>query len=107
LGLPVLGWQDAAGKRNQVFKSGFETKGAAQSALRDAITEHEMKRGRTTQQVNLLGRRTWGFVLGESVGTMEASRAGRWQNRPERPKSKGGKLVARGCCIASGLISWF
>jgi len=57
--------KDAAGKRNQIFKSGFDTKGAAQSALRDAITEYETKTGRITEQVDVLGRQTWGFTLGE------------------------------------------
>src|SRR5712691_9218439 len=68
--------KDARGKRNQVFKSGFATKGAAQSALRDAITEHEKTYGRITEQVNLLGRSTWGFVLGDqNCGGFESSEA--------------------------------
>jgi hypothetical protein len=58
--------KDAAGKRNQIFKSGFATKGAAQSALRDAITEYETKCGRITDHVDVLGRRTWGFVARRS-----------------------------------------
>jgi integrase len=57
--------KDAAGERNQIFKSGFATKSAAQSALRDAITEYETKCGQITEHVDLLGRRTWGFVLGD------------------------------------------
>src|ERR1700733_2466177 len=57
--------KDAAGERNQIFKSGFATKSAAQSALRDAITEYETTCGRITEHVDLLGRRTWGFVLGD------------------------------------------
>jgi integrase len=64
--------KDAAGNRNQVFKSGFATKGAAQSALRDAITEYETKCGRITERVDPLGRRTWGLVLGDqSFGGFE------------------------------------
>src|ERR1035438_2636799 len=67
---------DAAGKRNQIFKSGFATKGAAQSALRDAITEYETKTGRITEQLDLLGRRTWGFVLGDkSCAALESREA--------------------------------
>jgi len=54
--------KDAAGKRNQIFKSGFVTRGAAQSALRDAITEYETKCGQIIEHVDLLGRRTWGYV---------------------------------------------
>src|ERR1700674_1649118 len=57
--------KDATGKRNQIFKSGFATKGAAQSALRDAITEYETKCCTITERVDLLGRRAWRFVLGE------------------------------------------
>jgi len=57
--------RDAAGKRNQIFKSGFATKGAAQSALREAITEYETKRGRITEQVGVHGNRTWSYVLGD------------------------------------------
>jgi len=65
--------KDAAGRRNQIFKSGFATKGAAQSALREAITEYETKAGRITEQVDVLGRRTWGFVLGDkSCGGFES-----------------------------------
>jgi integrase len=33
--------------------------------LREAIAEYETKCGRITVQVDLLGRRTWGFVLGD------------------------------------------
>src|ERR1700674_4884975 len=66
----------ASGKRNQIFKSGFATKGAAQSALRDAITEHETKSGRITERIDLLGRRTWGFVLGDqNCGSFESREA--------------------------------
>ncbi len=57
--------KDAAGERNQIFKSGFSTKGAAQSALRDAITEYQTKCGQITEHVDLLGRRSWEFVLGD------------------------------------------
>jgi len=68
--------KDAAGKRNQIFKSGFATKGAAQSALRDAITEYQTKCGQITEQVDLLGRRTWGYVLGvENRGRFESRAA--------------------------------
>ena len=66
----------ASGKRNQIFKSGFATKGAAQSALRDAITEYETKSGRITERIDLLGRRTWGFVLGDqNCGSFESREA--------------------------------
>ncbi|MDP8988619.1 MAG: site-specific integrase [Acidobacteriota bacterium] len=84
--------KDAAGKRNQVFKSGFSTKGAAQSALRDAITEYEMKAGRITEQVDLLGRRIWGFVLGdkscvdfESREAAESARMAEIERREAKP----------------------
>src|ERR1700730_2740103 len=84
--------KDATGKRNQIFKSGFATKGAAQTALRDAITEHETKTGRITEQVDLLGRRTWGFVLGdkscvgfESAGAAENARTVEIKRREAKP----------------------
>jgi integrase len=57
--------KDAAGKRNQIFKSGFATKGAAQSALREAITEYETTCGLIAEHVDVLGRRTWGYALGD------------------------------------------
>ena len=84
--------KDVAGKRNQIFKSGFATKGAAQTALRDAITEYETKCGRITDQVDLIGRRTWGFVLGEQdyVGfesreVAEAARLAEIKKREAQP----------------------
>jgi len=68
--------KDAAGRRNQIFKSGFATRGAAQSALRDAITEYETKCGQITEHVDLLGRRTWRYVLGdENRGGFESRAA--------------------------------
>jgi integrase len=68
--------KDATGKRNQIFKSGFETKGAAQSALRVAISEYESKSGRLTEEIGLLGRRTWAYILGEkTVGGFESRSA--------------------------------
>src|ERR1700720_1945720 len=68
--------KDVSGKRNQIFKSGFTTKGTAQSALREAITEYETKCGRITEQVDVLGRRTWGFVLGDqNCGGFESREA--------------------------------
>jgi integrase len=68
--------KDVAGKRNQIFKSGFTTKGAAQAALREAITEYATKFGRITEQVDLLGRRTWGYVLGDqNCGGFESREA--------------------------------
>ena len=72
--------KDAAGKRNQIFKSGFATKGAAQSALREAITEYEAELRPDHGAGGLLGRRTWGFVLGDqSCGRLskQGSRGGR------------------------------
>ena len=86
--------KDGAGKRNQIFKSGFATKGAAQSALRDAITEYETKCGHITEHVDLLGRRTWGYVLGDQ------NRGGASREAAERrewPKSKGGRPNLRWC----------
>jgi hypothetical protein len=59
--------KDATGKRNQIFKSGFETKGAAQSALRTAIAQYETKSGKLIEEIGLLGRRTWAYVLGEKT----------------------------------------
>ena len=52
---------------DQIFKSGFETKGAAQSALRKAIAEYETKSGKLIEEIGLLGRPTWAFVLGEKT----------------------------------------
>jgi len=89
--------KDASGKRNQIFKSGFATKGAAQTALRDAITEYETKCGRITDQVDLIGRRTWGFALGEQsfVGfdTREGAEAARMAEI-ERREAKPAVVVA-------------
>jgi integrase len=80
--------KDASGKRNRIFKSGFATKGAAQSAVREAITEYETKCGRITEQVDVLGRRTWEFVLGdqncggfESRGAAENARTAEIERR--------------------------
>ena len=66
--------KDPDGNRNQVFKSGFATKGAAQTALRDAIIEYETKCGRITEHIDPLGRRTWGFVVGDQNAGGFASR---------------------------------
>ncbi len=74
--------KDGAGERNQIFKSGFTTKGAAQSALRDAITEYETKCGHITEHVDLLGRRTWGYALGdENRGGAEKARMAEIERR--------------------------
>src|SRR4051812_8148724 len=43
-GYYFLAGKDEAGKRIQLTKSGFETKGAAADALRDAIRDFEAKR---------------------------------------------------------------
>jgi Phage integrase, N-terminal SAM-like domain/Arm DNA-binding domain len=83
--------------RNQIFKSGFATKGAAQSALREAITEYETKCGRITEQVDLLGRRTWGFVVGDqNRGGFESSEAAENGRTAEieRREAKPGVVVA-------------
>src|SRR5262245_60476156 len=59
--------RDSNGKRIQVFKSGFETKGAASTAARDAIAEYEKTHGKITQHRGILGTVTWGFAFrGES-----------------------------------------
>ena len=57
--------RDQDGKRIQVFKSGFETKGAASTASRVAIEEYEKTHGKLTQHRGILGRVTWGYVFGE------------------------------------------
>jgi integrase len=58
---------DENGKRLQIYKSGFETKKAAEKAQREAIAEYDTKCGRITQHIGLLKQRTFGYVLGETT----------------------------------------
>ena len=61
--------RDQDGKRIQIFKSGFQTKGAASKASRAAIEDYENTHGEVTQHRGILGRITWGYVFGEEKKT--------------------------------------
>lgn len=63
------------GKRQQIFKSGFETKGAAKDALDKALQEQEVHTGRITQEKGILGRRVWAFAVGVERDTGFSSKA--------------------------------
>src|ERR1017187_8564174 len=57
--------RDPDGKRIQIFKSGFETKGAASKASRAAIEDYEKTHGKVTCHRGILGRISWGYIFGE------------------------------------------
>jgi len=49
------------------MKGGFETKGAAETAKRDAIAEYERTHGSLSRHRGALGTMTWGYSLGEET----------------------------------------
>lgn len=64
-----LAGRDQNGKRINPFKSGYETKGAASAALRNAILDYERTHGKITKQRGILGTITWSYILGEETKT--------------------------------------
>jgi len=64
-GYTFVAGRDDNGKRIQVFKSGFPTKGAAEAACKDAINECEATRGKITREADVRGRRVWAISLGD------------------------------------------
>jgi integrase len=62
-----LAGRDQNGKRINPFKSGFETKTAAASALRDAVVDYEKTHGKITKHRGILGTVTWGYILGDET----------------------------------------
>src|SRR5271167_3137397 len=68
-GYSFFAGRDENGKRIQVFKSGFPTKGAADMACTDAITLHEASCGKVFREIGPRGQRSWSFVLGDSKGS--------------------------------------
>src|ERR1039458_10161289 len=64
-GYSFFAGRDQSGKRIQIFKSGFETKGAASKASRAAIEDYEKTHGKVTCHRGILGRISWGYIFGE------------------------------------------
>ncbi len=62
------GW-NPDGKRLQVLRSGFPTKGAAKEACDEAIAEHERVNGKVTREKGRRGKRSWAFRLGDVEGS--------------------------------------
>jgi hypothetical protein len=56
---------DESGKRNQIYKSGFATKSAADTAKRNAIADYIGTHGQVLKHRGLLGAITWGYEIGE------------------------------------------
>jgi len=56
--------KDEKGKRIVNFKGGYETRGAAGEALRDAIKEYEKAHGKITKRRGVLGGVIWGYEFG-------------------------------------------
>jgi len=100
--------KDAAGKRNQIFRSGFATRGAAQSALREAISEYETKFGVITEHVDVLGRRTWGFSLGDQkcVGFDSSEAADRARTSEIEKREATVAVVAEEPTVTEYLAYW-
>ncbi len=68
-GYSFFAGRDQDGKRIQIFKSGFETKTAAETAARGAITDYEKTHGKVTKRRGILGQTIWGYTLGEDSKT--------------------------------------
>jgi hypothetical protein len=66
-GYSFLAGRDQKGKRINPFKSGYETKGAASAALRNAILDYEKTHGKITKHRGILGTVTWGYILGDET----------------------------------------
>jgi hypothetical protein len=64
-----LAGRDQSGKRINPFKSGYETKAAAATALRDAIVDYEKTHGKITKHRGILRTVTWGYILGDQTKT--------------------------------------
>jgi len=64
-----LAGRDQNGKRINPFKSGYETKAAASTALRDAVVDYEKTHGKMTKHRGILGTVTWGYILGDEAKT--------------------------------------
>jgi integrase len=64
-GYSFFAGRDENGKRLQSFKSGFPTKGAAETACKNAIEEHERSHGRISRETGTRNRRVWAITLGE------------------------------------------
>ena len=64
-GYSFFAGRDDNGKRIQIFKSGFPTKGAAENACKDAIAEHDALHGQVTREAGVRGR-LWAITLGET-----------------------------------------
>src|SRR5437867_351144 len=65
--------RDENGKRIQIFKSGFETKRAAEDAARNAITGYESINGKVTREAGPYGRTIWAFCWSGLLETGFAS----------------------------------
>ena len=63
-GYSFFAGRDENGARVQVFKSGFPTKGAAETACKYAVIEHEATHGRIAREASVRGRRVWAITLG-------------------------------------------
>ena len=59
--------RDDNGKPINLMKGGFETKGAAATAKRDAITDYERTHGKITHYRGALGTVTWGYILADET----------------------------------------
>ena len=59
--------RDVNGKPINLMKGGFETKGAAETAKRDAIAEYEKTHGTLSRHRDALGTMTWSYSLGEET----------------------------------------
>ena len=64
-GYSFFAGRDNDGKRIQIFKSGFPTKGAAETACKDALEEHERAHGKISRETGIRGRRVWAIALGD------------------------------------------
>ncbi len=74
-GFSIFGGYDESGKQVRVFKSGFPTKDAAETACKDALKDSEARYGKISRDVGTRGRRIWAFTLGEICETGFTSRA--------------------------------
>jgi integrase len=64
-GYSFFAGRDQNGRRIQIFKSGFETKAAASTASRAAISDYEKAHGKVTRHRGVLGGFSWGYIFGE------------------------------------------
>jgi hypothetical protein len=59
--------RDENGKPINLMKGGFETKGAASTAKRDAIAEYEKTHGKLSRHRGAPGTMTWGYSIGDET----------------------------------------